>query len=173
MNKSSGLSQAQARSSITLTTTGSSGASTYNPSTGVLNIPNYAGTSSQVINDSPGRTLSTADTDTGFQVSATRNALVCYEGYFSTTTTIGGVSQAVVYLETANTNSTSPAAWTVIAQQAYANSLSNTATLTQQQAVGWSFCRTIPAGKYVRIRQAAITGTASVVLNNTQQEVLQ
>jgi hypothetical protein len=35
-----------ARSAISLTTTGSSGASTYNSSTGVLNVPNYASSSS-------------------------------------------------------------------------------------------------------------------------------
>lgn len=173
MNKSSGISQAQARSSISLTTTGTSGVSTYNQSTGVLNIPNYISSAVQTINNNPGRVLATSDTDTGYQVSATRNSIVCYEGYFSTTTTIGGVAQAVVFLETADTNSTNPSAWTTIAQQVYANSISQAAILTQQQANSWALCRAIPAGKYVRIRAGSLTGTADVVLNSTQQEILQ
>jgi hypothetical protein len=40
------VSQAGARTAISLTTTGTSGAATYNNSTGVLNIPNYATSSS-------------------------------------------------------------------------------------------------------------------------------
>lgn len=42
-NGSSYITTAGARTAISLTTTGSSGAATYNNSTGVLNIPNYAG----------------------------------------------------------------------------------------------------------------------------------
>jgi len=41
-NPSSFITQTGARSSISLTTTGTSGAATYNSSTGVLNVPNYA-----------------------------------------------------------------------------------------------------------------------------------
>lgn len=41
-NPSAFISQAGARSAISLTTTGTAGAATYNSSTGVLNIPNYA-----------------------------------------------------------------------------------------------------------------------------------
>jgi len=40
-NPSSYINQAGARGAISLTTTGSSGAATYNSSTGVLNVPNY------------------------------------------------------------------------------------------------------------------------------------
>lgn len=41
-NPSSFITQAGARSAVTLTTTGTGGAATYNASTGALNIPNYA-----------------------------------------------------------------------------------------------------------------------------------
>lgn len=128
---------------------------------------------SQVINDAPGRTLVTATNATGFQISATRNALACYEGYITTTSTIGGPSSAVVNLETADTNSTTPGDWTTKAQQAYANNITLAIVLNQQQANNWQICRMIPAGKYVRIRAGSILGTASVVLNTTQQETLQ
>lgn len=130
-------------------------------------------TAAQVINDSPGRTLVTSTSATGFQISATRNALACYEGYIQTTSTIGGPASAVVFVETADTNSTTPSDWTTKAQQAYANVIALAVVLNQQQSNNWQICRMIPAGKYVRIRQGSVVGTASVVLNTTQQETLQ
>lgn len=220
-NPSGFVSQAGARSAISLTTTGTSGAATYNSSTGVLNVPNYApgtgtvtsitagtglsggtittsgtvsmpnvgtaGTYANVttdaqgrvtagttvsINDAPGRSLVTSTSATGFQVSATRIAQVCYEGSFSTTSTIGGPSSASVFLETADTNSTTPGDWTTKAQQTYSNTITLAVVLNQVQGNNWSICRYIPAGKYVRIRSGSITGTASANINSQQQETL-
>ncbi|MCS8058069.1 hypothetical protein N0406_03540 [Pseudomonas aeruginosa] len=220
-NPSGFVAQAGARSAISLTTTGTSGAATYNSSTGVLNVPNYApgtgtvtsvaagaglsggtittsgtismpnvgtaGTYANVttdaqgrvtagtavsINDAPGRSLVTSTSATGFQVSATRIAQVCYEGSFSTTSTIGGPSSASVFLETADTNSTTPGDWTTKAQQTYSNTITLAIVLNQVQGNNWTICRYIPAGKYVRIRSGSITGTASASINSQQQETL-
>lgn len=171
-NPSGYITQAGARSAITLTTTGTSGAATYNSTTGALNIPAYATPSAPLVNDSPGRALVTTTAATGFQISATRNAQVCYEGSFSTTSTIGGPSSASVFLETADTNSTTPGDWTTKAQQTYSNTITLAVVLNQVQANNWSMCRYIPAGKFVRIRTGSITGTASVTINAAQQEVL-
>lgn len=220
-NPSNFVSQSGARSAISLTTTGTAGAATYNSSTGVLNIPNYApgtgtvtsvtagsglsggtistsgtismpavgtpGTYASVttdaqgrvtsgnaisINDAPARALVTATNATGFQVSASRVAHVCYEGSFSTTSTIGGPSSATVFLETADTNSTTPGDWTVKAQQTYSNNISLAVTLNQVQGNNWSMCRYVPAGKFVRLRTGNVTGTASATINASQQEVL-
>lgn len=124
------------------------------------------------INDTPGRSLVTAATATGFQVSATRVSKVCYEGSFSTTSTIGGPSSASVFLETADTNSTTAGDWTIKAQQTYTNTITLAVVLNQVQGNNWSICRYIPAGKYVRIRSGSITGTASATINATQQETL-
>lgn len=221
LNPSGFVSQAGARSAISLTTTGTGGAATYNASTGVLNIPNYApgtgtvtsvtagsglsggtittsgtismpavgtpGTYSSVttdtqgrvvagsamaINDTPGRSLVTTTSATGFQISASRIAHACYEGSFATTSTIGGPSSASVFLETADTNSTTPGDWTTKAQQTYSNNITLAVTLNQVQGNNWSMCRYIPAGKFVRIRVGSVTGTASATINATQQEVL-
>lgn len=131
-----------------------------------------AGTNRSV-NDTPGRTLVTSTSATGYQISATRAAQVCYEGSISTTSTIGGPSAASVFLETADTNSTTPSDWTAKAQQTYSNNITLAIVLNQVQANNWAFCRYIPAGKFVRIRSGSITGTASVSLNTQQQEVLQ
>lgn len=221
-NPSAYVSQSGARSAISLTTTGTSGAATYNASTGVLNVPNYApgtGTVTSVtagaglsggaitttgtismpsvgtagtyngsvttdaqgrvsagtsltINDSPGRALVATATSTGFQISATRAAQACYEGSFSTTSTIGGPSSASVFLETADTNSTTASDWTTKAQQTYSNNITLAVVLNQVQGNNWSFCRYVPAGKFVRIRVGSVTGTASATINATQQEVL-
>lgn len=221
-NPSVFVTQAGARSAISLTTTGTGGAATYNSSTGVLNVPNYApgtgtvtsvtagaglsggtfttsgtismpatgtaGTYTNVttdaqgrvtsglnasINDNPARSLVTTTASTGFQVSATRNAMVCYEGSFSTTSSIGGPSAASVFLETADTNSTTPGDWTTKASQSYSNNITLAIVLNQVQGNNWSMCRVIPAGKFVRIRSGSITGTASASINAQQQEVLQ
>lgn len=114
----------------------------------------------------------TTVTSTGFQVSATRAVQVCYEGSVSTTSTIGGPSAASVFLETADTNSTTATDWTTKAQQTYSNTITLAAVLNQVQANNWSMCRYIPAGKYVRIRSGGITGTASVTINTIQQETV-
>lgn len=220
-NPSAFITQSGARTAISLTTTGTSGAATYNNSTGVLNVPNYApgtgtvtsvtagtglsggvittsgtigmpntgtaGTYTNVttdaqgrvtsglptsINDAPGRSLVTTTASTGFQISATRVSHVCYEGSISTTSTIGGPSAASVFLETADTNSTTPSDWTTKATQTYSNNITLAIVLNQVQGNNWSFCRYIPVGKFVRIRSGSITGTASVTLNAQQQEVL-
>lgn len=131
-----------------------------------------AGTN-QSLNDAPGRTLVTTTSSTGFQVSATRLAQVCYEGSITTTSTIGGPASATVFLETADTNSTTPADWTTKAQQTYSNNITLAIVLNQVQTNNWSFCRYVPAGKFVRLRSGSATGTASVAINATQQEVLQ
>lgn len=123
-----------------------------------------------IINDNPGRSLVTTTSSTGFQISATRPARACYEGTFSTTSTIGGPATASVFLETADTNSTTPGDWTTRAQQTYSNTITLAVTLNQVQSNNWTFCRDIPAGKFVRIRSGNISGTASVALNATQQE---
>lgn len=115
------------------------------------------------INDTPGRTLGAA-----YQISATRAAHVCYEGTFSTTSTIGGPSSATVFLETSD-NGTD---WSTRAQQTYSNTITLAIVLNQVQSNNWSFCRIIPAGKFVRLRSGNISGTASVSLNATQQETL-
>lgn len=221
-NPSAYVNQSGARSAISLTTTGTSGAATYSAATGVLNVPNYASSGGTVIsiaagsglsggtitttgtismpntgtagtyngsvttdaqgrvtagaslsiNDSPGRSLVTSTSANGYQISATRAAHACYEGSISTTSTIGGPSAATVFLETADTNSTTPGDWLIKGQQTYSNTITLAVVLNQVQGNNWSICRYIPAGKFVRIRVGGITGTASATINTNQQEVL-
>lgn len=158
--------------------------------TGTISLPNTgtAGTYASVttdaqgrvtsgtalaLNDSPGRTLVSSTAATGYQISSTRVVQACYEGSFSTTSTIGGPSSASVFLETADTNSTTPGDWTTKAQQTYSNTITLAIVLNQVQGNNWTICRYIPGGKFVRLRVGGVTGTASATINTTQQEVLQ
>jgi hypothetical protein len=124
------------------------------------------------INDAPGRALVTSTSATGFQISSGRNARACYEGSFATTSTIGGAASVTVFLETADTNSTTPADWTTKARQTYSNTITLAVVLQQVQGNNWSMCRDIPAGKFVRIRSGSVSGTASATINTEQQETL-
>lgn len=121
------------------------------------------------INDNPGRSLVTTTSSTGFQISSSRPVRVCYEGSISTTSTIGGPASGSVFLETADTNSTTPSDWTTKASQTYSNTITLAVVLNQVQGNNWAMCRSIPAGKFVRLR-SAVSGTASVSITS-QQEV--
>jgi hypothetical protein len=157
--------------SVSLPNTGVS-AGMYNSAYAVDATGRVTSASNKTVNDNPGRTLATTTSSTGFQISATRNAVVCYEGTFQTTSTIGGPSSITIYLETANTNSTTPSDWTVIAQQVNSNTITLAVVLQQVDIEPWSISRTIPAGKYVRIRYGNVTGTATATISSQQQEVI-
>lgn len=128
--------------------------------------------STRSINDAPARSLVTTTASTGYQISSTRPSQACYEGSFSTTSTIGGPASASIFLETADTNSTTPSDWTTKGSQTYSNTITVAVALNQVQGNNWTLCRNIPAGKFVRIRSGSITGTASASINSGQQETL-
>lgn len=156
---------------ISLPNTGSAG--TYNASVTTDAQGRVTAGATLSINDAPGRTLVTTTASTGFQISSTRVARVCYEGAFSTTSTIGGPATATVFLETADTNSTTPGDWTTKARQTYSNNITLAIVLNQVQVNNWTLCRDIPAAKFVRLRAGSVSGTASASINSEQQETLQ
>ncbi len=120
----------------------------------------------------PSRSLVTATNATGYQISSTRPAMACYEGQTQTTSTIGGPSTGSVFLETADTNSTTPGDWTTVASQTSSQTITLAVVLQSVDGEAWSFCRMIPAAKYVRIRSLTVTGTVSSTINAQQQETL-
>lgn len=128
-------------------------------------------------NNTPGRTLVSTATSTGYQISSTRDALVMYEGKMNTVTQAlvlsAGSSEVEVLLETANTNSTTASDWTVIARQNSSQNIALGVAITSTDGEPWSLSRIIPAGKYVRIRTNVVTGTgSSFSINSEQQETL-
>lgn len=120
------------------------------------------------INDSPGRSIVTTTTSTGFQIDASRACEVHYDIDLSTTASIAGNASATVYLETAATNSTTAGDWTTIGKVSNSQALSLAVALQSIQGLTQSLNRKIPPGKYVRIR-SAITGTASASIAYAQE----
>lgn len=163
-NPSNYITTSGARTAISLTTTGTSGAATYNNSTGVLNIPNY--TPSSRSTSTPARALNTA-----FQISASQDAIVSYGVDIAATLTLTGGATGTVTLQYADNSGMSTNLVTV---QSTANG--NTGTLT----IGLSLTQTstgslsgfIPAGKYVRLATANTVGTPSFTMRTAQETLL-
>lgn len=120
----------------------------------------------------PSRALVTSTSATGFQLSSTRRVQVSYEGSFSTTSTISSPSGGSIFLEIANTNSTTPGDWTVVAQQSVADAVALAAVLQHTMTIPWAVSRTIETGKWVRIRSLVTNGTITFSINSMQQEVV-
>lgn len=165
-NPSNYINQAGARSAISLTTTGTSGVSTYNSSTGVLNVPVYTYTPPASIQSSASRTLNSI-----FQVSTIRNALVIYSVQITVSASITGGQNGDVILEIA-----SDSGFTTNVQTVAVSGLGQTYTLAialagvqPQTTVVSGF---IPAGYYSRLRTVNNTGTPSFSYRAGQEVLL-
>lgn len=166
-NPSSFVSQSGARTAVSLTTTGTSGAATYNSSTGVLNVPNYTPPAVPARSQSAAsRTLNTA-----FQVSTTRDALVNYSVQCTITASIAGGQSCDVVLEIAT-----DAAFTAGVQTVGIIGTGQTYTLAvaiqgvqpqTAQVTGY-----VPAGYYARLRTVNVSGSPTYAYR-AGQEVLQ
>jgi|GEM_PF-6094654 len=166
----------RARAAVSLTTTGS-GAATYNPSTGALNVPTptvyTAGTGIDItsgvisssaaavtFNNAPSRTIGTS-----FQVSTTRPARVSY-----TVSCVTGLSllnlnsNAQAFLEISANNST----WITV------NGAGSTKTLAVSLSVGinettlYNLQCEVPAGWWVRLR-SVVSGGGTVAFSSGQE----
>ena len=166
-NSSSGLSQILNKPTIPAAQVNSD----WNATTGVaviLNKPTIPGAAT--INDGVSRSIVTSTASTGFQVSATRQSFVSYTIDTSTTATIGGASTITVYLETANTNSTTPSDWTIIDKISNSQTITLAVALQSVQNLTLKLAKNIPAGKWVRIR-SVVSGTASATYYLGQETI--
>lgn len=163
-NPSAFVSQSGARSSVSLTTTGTSGAATYNSGTGVLNVPVYAAPARSQASST--RTLNTA-----FQISATRDALAFYSVQTTVTASIGGGQDGDVFLDIA-----SDSGFTANVQSLAVAPCSQTYTLAIAlqgvQKCSGNLAGYVPAGYYARLRTVSNTGTPAFSFR-LAQEVLQ
>ena len=162
-----------ARSAVSLTTTGTSGAATYNSGTGVLNVPQYTYTPPSLsFNNSPSVTIQTvAAAANGTQVSATRNAVVNYSVTISTTVSLSGNSSGYVALEICPTNSSTAADWIEIGRAPSGQSGTLVIGLVLTQSGAGQLGGIVPIGYYRRIRSVSTTGSP-VFQYNSGQEVL-
>jgi hypothetical protein len=151
------------RAAISLTTTGTSGAATYNSSTGLLNVPNYATPSAPTYNNAPSRTLNSA-----FQISTTKNTRVSYSVTCVTALSLlnlNGTAQA--FLEISADGSTN---WITLNGAGIARTLSVAITLGLNESSIYNIQGEIPATFYCRIRTST-AGTGSTVTFTSGQEV--
>lgn len=162
-NDSAYINQSGSRTAISLTTTGTSGVSTYNSSTGVLNVPSYTP-------PVPLQSLATRVLNTAFQVSTTRNALVNYSVQMTVTATVTSGQNGDVIFEIA-----SDSGFTANVQTVSIAGLSQVYTLAVAlQGVQGQTCVVsgmVPQGYYARIRTVSTTGTPTFTYR-AGQEVL-
>lgn len=162
-NPSGYVNQAGARSAISLTTTGTSGAATYNSSTGVLNVPQYA---------DPARAFSTptfSGITTAAQLSTTRDAEVSYDIDATVTISLLAGQSVTATLRYADNSGMSTNVVTVSSQTTSNGGVLNLTTTNTLKLSGW-----IPAGKYRQVTFSTTgTGTATPSAIKAGQEVLQ
>lgn len=109
---------------------------------------------------------------TGFQVHATKPAMVFYAIKINTTSSIGSGQEGEVYLDLASTNSTTPSDW------AMANKISNGQSYTLAIAIQGTqplvqvVSGMVPAGYYVRLRSNNVTGSPTYSYITGQETVI-
>lgn len=154
------INTAGARTAISLTTTGSSGNSTYDNSTGVLNIPNY-NAPSRTFNNNVSRTL-----NSNYTISSTKDANVNYSLSLSVTNPLlVGTSTASAFLEYSTDGGTN---WTTVSQVVNSSSVGLTVTVAITLPNTMILSGNIPANALTRIRTTT-SGTASVTFTRAQE----
>lgn len=209
-NPSAFITQTGARSALSLTTTGTSGAATYNSTTGVLNVPNYApgtgtvtsvtagaglsggtitssgtismpnvgaaGTYVRVTTDAQGRVSAGSGRsfqyparplNAAFQISTTLDADVRYTVDINVVSLLLSGTTGRVYLDYADDSSFTTNVVTVNESPNGTGGVLNVSNIGPGNVSGW-----IPAGKWVRIRTANVSGTPTFTFVRSQ-EVLQ
>lgn len=154
-----GINQAGVRAAISLTTTGTSGAATYDNSTGNINIPNYT-VSSPSFNNTAVKTINAA----GVQISTTRNTRVSYTiTHTIALTLLLSSGSSMVYLEVSPNNST----WTSISQAGFSDAVAVAVALNKTSTNNVQ--GEVQAGWYVRLR--AVTSGAGSAAFTVGQEI--
>lgn len=158
-NNSGYVNQAGARTAISLTTVGTSGISTYDNSTGVLNIPTY-NVSTPTFNNTAVKTINAA----GVQISTTKNTRVSYTvTHTIALTLLLSSGSSMVFLEISPNNST----WTSISQAGFSDAVAVAVALNKTSTNNVQ--GEVPSGWYVRLR--AVTSGAGSAAFTVGQEV--
>lgn len=118
---------------------------------------------------SASRPLVTASNQTGFQISASRDALAIYSCTIVSSASISGAALGVLALETALTNSTTPSDWTEISRTTTGQAVSLAVVLNSISTGATPVIGFIPAGCYVRLREINTSGTPTYSFNSGQE----
>jgi hypothetical protein len=156
-NPSAYVDQTGARAAISLTTTGT-GSATYSSSTGVLNVPSPVTRTYT----NPARTLNSA-----FQISATRDVMVSYSVDITVAAVLIAGTSGRVYLEYANEVGFTTVVTTIAS---CGNSTGGVLSITNLGTA--NLTGLVPAGKFVRLRTANVTGTPTYTFQAAQEVIL-
>lgn len=130
---------------------------------------NTLGLRAQSFNNAPGRSVVTGTGATGFQVSATRNAVVNYSVTIATSSTLTGSTNGYVVLEIASTNSATAGDWVEIGRTPSGQSNTLVVGITLNQTGGGQVGGIVPAGYYAKLRSVNVSGTPTYTYNSGQE----
>lgn len=119
---------------------------------------NGISTSSPVITNGVTKVIQTLTTATGTLLSSTNVTNVMYSVNIVTTASIGGASAGEILLEISPTNS-STSTWTVVNRIKNSQTITLAIVLNSVQDITYTIMGNVPAGYYVRLRSATISGT--------------
>lgn len=146
------------RDMVSLTTTGTDGAATYNPATGVFNIPNYSYTVPAPSSiSSGGRNFNQA-----YQISSTRPSKISISSQISCSLTLSGGQAGNIQLQISSNGSTG---WITVAQLTASNTGTLTIGLNTVQISGGQLVVELPIGYYWRATTNNTTGTPTYTFN--------
>lgn len=165
-----------ARSAISLTTTGTSGASSYSSSTGILNVPVYAAPARSfkngLTNTSLAVLVTVAAASNGTLVNASRDTLGSYSATITSSSSLTSGASGYVVLEICSTNSATAANWIEVARSGDGQNNALIVGLGLSNVGGGTVVAIIPAGFYGRLRSVNSVGTPVFTLNSSQETAL-
>lgn len=116
------------------------------------------------------RSIQTGTGAVGFQIDASRDAMVNYAVNISTTATIGSATAGYITLEIAPTNSATAGDWVEIGARCRNDQTITLAIALQSvQNIGCSFGGIIPAGYYAKIRSVTVSGSPTFSFVSSQE----
>lgn len=116
--------------------------------------------------------VTTAAAANGFQISASRDAMINYSVSIATATTLAGSTSGTVVLEIAATNSSNAGDWAEVARSTNGQSVSLAIAITLNQTTASSLSCILPAGYYARLRSINNSGTPSYTFNSGQEVLI-
>lgn len=153
--------QGRARSSITLSTIGTSGAATYNSSTGQLNIPNYVTPVTPTLNLSVTRPVN----GTSYTISTTQNSRVYYNIRIACTASIGSNATGSVTLQYSTNGGSS---WNDLQSIENSNTVTLAIALNSVTVQAATLSAEIPANALCRMVSSS-TGTTTITYVRGQE----
>lgn len=118
------------------------------------------------------RSITSACNANGWQVHATKPAMVSYTVRIATTATIGGSAEGSIVLKTAPTNSSTAGDWVEAGRLANAQAISLAIVLQSVQTSSAPLFAMIPAGYYACLQSVTASGSPTYAYVTGQETVI-